>query len=802
MIRSYLKLAFRTLIRNKTYSIINILGLVIGISFSCMLYIYVMNELSFDSFHTNSDRLYRALTIDQRIPDNPRTYAVAPPPLGKELVDNYPEVEDMVRLYRFVGQVVFELAGQPLQERNWYMADSNFFDVFDFEFVHGDRATALHDPHSLVLTESTARRYFGDVNPVGKMIEKCSFGAVKVTGVIKDLPDNSHLQFDMLFSDVRTDDGWVKHQSSWQEFDAYTYILLRKGSTIASLRSKMSDLQQSHFAKFDGGIALDYQPLEDIYLGSDQIEEGTSAANGQRVYIYIFATMGIFLLLIACINYINLATSKALARAREVGVRKVVGALRNQLVLQFLTESVVFTLLSMVIAISVMDMFFPYFNQITGKAFDINLESLKQYFLPLLTISLVVAAISGSYPAYYMASLKPVYSLKGKISGEKNASGFRSGLVVFQFTLSIVMIVSTIVIGQQLSFVQQADIGFDKDRLVIVDINSGNVRRQFEAMKNELSKITGVESVAVSSRVPGEWKNIQELYVTSSSAANGFSDSTKTYFMGFDEDMLETYQFTIESGSYFSTNSQSDSTSVLLNQSAVRALHLSEPLGATIRMKTSAGEMQATVIGVLKDFNFQSLHQKIAPIIVGAWNNPIQSIDYFTIKIGRQTEDVMKAITKVHEKFDTATPIEYHFLDQQLASFYTNEKRVGMIFKMGGGLSIFVACLGLFGLATYNVERRTKELGIRKALGASELNLFLMLSYTLTRQVGIAYCIATPIAYFGMRRWLSIFEYKISMTLGIFLLAGTIALLIAMITIGYRALNAAYASPIKALRQE
>ncbi len=800
MVKSYLKFAYRSLTRNKTYAIINVMGLVIGISFSCMLYIYVNHELSYDTFHKKSDRIFRAIVTDKRAPDNPRSYGVTVPALGKELVDNFPEVEEMVRLHRFTGQVVFELNGQNFQERNWYTADPNFFSIFDIEFVGGDEATALKEPNSLVLTQSMAVKFFGNQDPIGQMIDKCSFGAVKVTGVIKDHPNNSHLQFDMLFSSVRSDDAWMTYLNSWDDFGAYTYIVLKDKNSIDGLKAKMPDLQKKNLPKYGDALAFDFQHIEDIYLGSEAIEEGTESAHGERTYIYIFSTMGIFLLMIACINYINLATSRALARSREVGVRKVVGAFKSQLIVQFLSESFTITLISMVLSIGVMDMVFPYFNQITGKNFDINFQSLWMYLPPLFIIALLVGFISGIYPAIYLAKLKPVSSLKGGEFNERGAMSFRKALVVFQFALTIVMLVSTIVIGRQLNFIQNTDIGFDKNQLVVVDINSGNVRQQFQSMKNEYANIPGVSHVAVSSRVPGEWKNIQERYIWGSGTPDGISDSVKVYYMGFDEDMAETYQLKIADGRYFSAIT--DSTSVLLNESAVIALGLSNPLGSLIRFNTDKGEFRATVIGVLEDFNFQSLHQKIAPIVIGTWNNPLQYIDYFTLKISGDTEKIIAGITEVHEKFDERTPIEYHFLDQQLASFYVAEKRVGMIFRMGGALSIFVACLGLFGLATYNIERRTKELGIRKVLGASELNLFILLSSTFTRQVGIAYLIAAPAAYFIMNKWLDIFEYKISLHAGIFLVSGAIALFIALATVSYRTLKAAFASPIHSLRQE
>jgi putative ABC transport system permease protein len=783
------------------YSFINVLGLIVGISFSCMLFVYVQHEMSYDRFHDKSDRIFRAITIDKRIPEMPRYYGVAPAPLGSELVDKFPEVEATVRLHRFVGQVVIEKDGQNFQERNWFTTtDPGFFELFDFNLIAGNKETALVEPSSLVITKSMATKYFGGEDPLGQVLENTSFGPVKVTGVLEDFPDNSHLKFDMLFSNVRTDDDWKVYLGSWQDFDAYTYVLLNSKANADLLKSRIPAIISGHFTAFDGTLELDFQAMEDIYLHSANIEASSSSDQGQTAYIYVFATMGLFLLVIACINYINLATSKAMSRAREVGIRKVVGAFRWQLITQFMVESFLFTLLAMLVAIAAMDALFPYFNQITGKHFDISLDTLGSYLPPLLAISLAVGVVSGSYPAFYLSRLRPVSSLKGVASGDFRAVALRRGLVVFQFALTIVMIVSTLVIGEQLNFVQQRDLGFDKSQLVVIDINSGRVRQNFEAMKHELASIPGVVSVGVSSRVPGEWKNIRELYVRSSGTAT--VDSLKTYYMGFDEGMLQTYRLDLLEGEYFASNGSVDSTSILLNEAAVSALGLDKAVGSVVRISTPRGPLEATVAGVLRDFNFQSLHQKVAPIVIGTWNNPLQYIDYFSVRIGGDPQELMPAITAVHDKFDQATPIEYHFLDQQLATYYAAERKVGMIFRMAGGLSIFVACLGLLGLATYNIERRTKELGIRKVLGASAINLFMLLSSSFVRQVALAFVIAAPVSYYVMQRWLSIFQYRIPLHVGIFLMAGAIALLIAMATISYRSIRAAHASPLRALRQE
>lgn len=801
MIKNYFKSAFRTLVKNKTFTLVNILGLAIGISFSAMLYVYVSNELSYDAFHSKADHIYRVLTIDKRNPESHRTYGITATPMGPELVSGYPEVVDMVRLFQFSGQVVFEINGEHFQERNWFSTDPNFFNVFDFDFIRGDKATALTNPFSVVITESTAQKYFGKENPLGKTLEFNYMGSVKITGVIKDLPDNSHLKFNMLFSNIRTDDAWKNSLNDWNSFEAYTYIELDENASIGDLKSKMPALQQKHLQP-ENKLEVDFQSIKDIYLASNHIEAGTETTHGQIMYVYIFGSMGIFLLIIASINYINLATAKALIRSKEVGIRKTIGAFKSQLVTQFLIESFVLTFIALILAIGVMDLVFPYFNQITGKEFNFSMATLQTYLPTLLVISITIGLISGSYPAFYLATLKPITAIRQNETTGRESFSLRKVLVVFQFVLTIVMIVCTLAIGNQLHFIQTKDIGFNKDQLIVIDINSGDVRQQFQVMKNEFAKIPGVTHVGVSSRVPGEWKNITELYVTSKDAPGGSSDSTRAYFMGFDQDMLATYEITLTSGSNFLSNQQADSTKVLINESAVKTLGLANPLGSTINLRKDGIQIQVTIAGVLADFNFQSLHRKIEPIIIGSWNNPFYPVDYFTLKVTENSEEVIKAATRIHALFDEQSPIEYHFLDEQMQMFYIAERRVGLLFIIGAGLSVLVAGLGLYGLATYYIERRTKELGIRKVLGASGTDLFILLSSSFTKQVGIAFLIGSPLAYLIMSKWLEAFEYKIILHPGIFILAGFIALLIAMGTISYRSIKAARANPVNSLKQE
>lgn len=802
MIRNYFKIALRSLIRNKAFTLINMLGLVLGISFSTMLYTYVSHELSYDSFHQKADRTFRILTIDKSTPDNVRTFGWTAVPMGPQLVSSFPEVKEMTRLYRLSGQVIVEIDETKYNERNWFTtSDANFFNVFDFDFIAGDKKTALSEPFSVILTETTSKKYFSDENALGKII-KTTAGEVKVTGVIKDIPDNSHVQFDLLFSRIRSGQDWEAYLNNWQRGGAFTYVVLGEGKSIEDVQAKMPAFMTKYWGPDATFQATQFQRIQDIYLHSAHVESSIEEVHGEPSYIYIFSSMAVFLLIIAAINYINLTTSQASSRAKEIGLRKVVGAFKTQLIFQFLTEAFVITFLSLLLSIVAIDLCFPFFNSITGKSFDLTFSTIGEYMPSLLLITLLIGALAGSYPAFYLSKLKPVITLKGQPIVTKNRIDLRTTLVVFQFTITIVLIVSTLVIGDQINFIQTKDLGFDKEQMMIIDINSRSSRRQFQTMKNEFSRLAGVKQVAVSSNVPGEWKELAEAYVRKTSDKSTTVDSLQTYFMGFDENMLDTYQLQITAGTFFSGRNEADSMNVLLNESAVKAMNLESPIGSKVRIRAYGVEWEANVIGVLKNFNFQSLHQKIAPIIIGFRKNPILSIDYFTLKVAGVTQSFIEEVTKVHEKFDTQTPIEYHFLSDQLNRFYVAEQKAGKIFQMAGVLSILVACLGLLGLVTYHVERKTKELGIRKILGAGPLNLFLMVSMAFTKNVILAFVLACPLAWHIMREWLSAFEYRIQLSTDPFILAGIFVLLLVLITVSYQSLKAALYNPIHSLRQE
>ncbi len=802
MFRNYFKVAFRTLVRSKAYSLINVLGLTIGISGATLLLMYVNDELTFDSFHSDSENIYRITTEDKRT-DGSRFYGRTFPQLGDLLKDELPEVEDEITIYRTRGQINFRLDGKRITEENWWMSDENFFEFFDFELLDGSPEGVLDDPYSIVLSKSLSRKYFGDENPIGKVISEFDWGDFKVTGIFKDVPGNSHLQFDLIVgANFQSDDNWTDYITSWESANTYSYVRLNKNSTGDTFEGPINDLLSKHAGvEVANGYEVELQALRDIHFGSNNIELGTDQFNkGDRSYVYVFSSIALFLLIIAAVNYTNLATSKALFRAKEIGVRKVVGAKKAQLAIQFLMESVLITLLATIISIGVIDLVMPFYNQITGKDFEFGLAALSQYAPLLLSVAIFTGLLAGLYPALFITRFRPVKVLKGESIMNQGKTSLRKVLVVLQFGLSIVMIIATLVVSNQMRYISNRDVGFYTEGIMVVDINSFYTRRDFKLMKTEFQNISGIESVATASRVPGEWKTINEIYVRRGDSP----DSLQTYYMGFDGDMLGTFGFKMALGRYFSGNDQNDSTKVILNESAVRALGLENPVGQNIKLyRTATRRLDATVIGVVKDFNYQSFHTGVAPLVIGAWNSGIRAIDYFALKINANNmSSVIEQVEAVHNRFDPATTIEYNFVDDRLKMKYEKEQSANNIFQLGSGLSILVACLGLFGLASFTVQKRAKELGIRKVLGATQWNIFYLLSSSFVKQIILAFLIASPIAFVMMRNWLDQFQFRTNLGIGVFVISGLAAVLVALLTVSYRSLKAAHSNPVDSLRSE
>ncbi len=805
MLKNYFKVAIRTLLRSRVYSFINILGLSIGISGATLLLIYVNDELSFDAFHRDADRIYRIVTEDKTA-EVSRLYGETFTLLAKTLEEELPEVEDQVTLYQTRNQINFRLNGKRITEENWWMVDDNFFRFFDFELIEGNPETVLSEPNSIVLSESLARKYFGDKDPIGKTINEFEWGDFQVTGIVKDVPSNSHIQFDLVVGvNFTAESEWRENLNTWEQPRAYSYLKLLPESNGDELETKMSEFLDKYRGPGSSeDYELDIQALRDIHFGSASIEQGVERfAKGDKSYVLVFTSIALFLLLIAAVNYTNLATSKALFRAKEIGVRKVVGAQKKQLALQFFLESLVITFVATIISVGIIDLVIPYYNQITNKDFEFGLSVLSQYAPMLVTIALLSGLMAGLYPAIFITRFKPVKVLKGEQGIAQGKLSFRKTLVILQFAMSIVMIVAMLVVSNQMQFIKRSDVGFNTEGILVVDINSFYTRRDFRLMKEQFNAIPGVESVSVASRVPGEWKTLTELYIRKGTS-NESPDSLRSFYMGFDADVQRTFGFDIVEGNYFSGNDQSDSTKILLNQVAARALGLENPIGAQIKLhRTATRRLDATVIGIVDDFNYQSFHSSVAPLVIGAWNSGLRSIDYFALKLNtNNVANIIDRLTEVHNEFDPATTIEYNFLDTQLEMKYEKEQTANEIFQLGAGLSILVACLGLFGLAAFTVQKRAKELGIRKVLGASEWNIFFLLSSSFVKQVIVGFLIASPAAYLLMANWLNNFSYKTNLGPVTFLIAGGFALLIALVTVSHRSIQAAYSNPVDSLRSE
>ncbi len=802
MFKNYLKIAVRTLWRSKGYAFINVMGLAIAITGATLLLTFVRDETSHDQFHEKSDNIVRIVATQKNL-ETPRKFASNPGILASTLKSEIPEVENSTTLYRRGGHFNFIIDGVRYAQRRYAIVEPSFFEMFDFELLVGDRNTVVSEPNSIVLSENEAIRYFGRTDVLGEVVQSPGFGEFKVTGVAKNVPANSHIKFELLVSAFFQDDGWRNATTNWSAFGSASYLQLSEGSDLTAVAGKVEALANERMGEPIASIVdFDLQHIHDIHFNSGDIENGLEEQKGDSSYIMIFVSITVFLLLIASVNYMNLATSRAVFRAKEIGIRKVVGAVKRQLVMQFLLESLMITFLSLIISVGLTDLIMPFFNEVTGKQFDFSWTTLGE-FLPILGgVALVVGILSGIYPSFFMTRFRTVDVLKGERVGGSSFS-LRKVLVIVQFSLAIFMIISTLVVKDQMSFIKEKNLGFNEENLMVIDINNRNVRNEFKTMRAEFAKIPGVQSVGVSTRVPGEWKSINEVQANLLSGEGQVRDSLVVFYMGFDEGMLETFDFELADGEYFSGNDQTDMTKILLNEAAVKAFGFgNEALGKTVQLTSRGRSLSVQVIGVIEDFNFQSLHSKVEPMIIGNWNNPAGSIDYFTLKVNGNMSDVIEAATLVHNQFDQATAMEYHFLESQLELFYQTERQASIIFQVGSGLSVFVACLGLFGLATFTVEKRVKEMGIRKVLGATQWNLFYLLSSTFTKQVFISFLLACPFAYWIMTNWLKDFEYQVGIGVSAFIIAGVATVVIALVTVSYRSLKAANSNPVTSLRNE
>jgi len=793
MIKNYFKIALRNLWKRRGFSLLNISGLAIGLTAGFLILMYVGFELSYDNFHTKGDRIYRVVSdieINSKENEANKPDWATPPVLASQ----FPEVQSMTRVLYL--PLTVRNNHLKFKEDNAIAVDSSFFEIFDFELLSGNKKEVLKNPFSIVLSETASKKYFGDENPVGKslrILDK-SFQA-KVTGVMKDIPGNSHIKADMILSMTTFTQVLDKDlDNDWGNYEPYAYVLLKPNVNVAHLESKFPAFMQRNFEKQMEAskmyVSLLLEPLRKVYLHSTRGGRVVGNINN----IYIFSIISVFILLIAGINFINLTTARSMERAKEVGIRKVVGAGKTQLGFQFMGESVIICILAFLISVVLLILLLPYFNVMAGKTISDGIFSDPYQIIILFIISISVGLLAGIYPALVLTSYDPVNVLKGSFSRGNRGVFLRKGLVVLQFTISITLIIGTIVIYMQTNYMRSQKLGFDKEQVLVLETNASSGQKAFQ---DAIKKLPGVVSTSRSSSVPGR-NNSEALSELENSEGDLIQTVVNVYFVDFD--YLSQLDVELVSGRGFSRNFASDSTSaMIINEKAVALLGYANPkdaLGARFNQWGREGQ----VIGVVKDFNFNSLQQQIEPLSIRIEQTRLNLV---TAKI--RPDAIEKTMDQINKQWEIAFPEEpfnFQFLDELLDKQYRSEQRFGTLFLWFAILAISISCIGLLGLTAYSILQRKREISIRKVLGASVTKVVNLVSLDFLQLVGIAFLIAMPISWLIMSQWLKDFAFRIHIQWWMFGLAGTTALLLALITIGFHAMKAAVENPIKNLRTE
>ncbi|NVM63368.1 putative ABC transport system permease protein [Mucilaginibacter sp. SG538B] len=794
MIRNYIKIACRSLWRHKGFSIINIIGLAIGLAACFLIYINIKFELSYDTFNEKFDRIYR-VAVDVVHPNSTIKTSAAFVQIGPSLQEDFPEVQENARILG--ARFLVQYGGAKFQEENLIYADPSLFTVFTLPVIKGDVKKGFEAPFRVVMTQTMARKYFGDVDPVGKTLTLDGKYPALVTAVIKDVPANSHFKFDMAVSYATFLKFRPDVLANWAAICGRTYVVLPKGYNSQRLESQMTAFANRHYTAADKkeGVNYDYHfvPLKDIYMDTTRGGPEFGDLHNMR----IFSAIAVVILLIACINFINLTTARAAERAKEVGIRKVIGAARKQLIIQFLSETVIICLFAFLFTILLSNLLLPFYNQLSGKITNTTIF-VHGYVFDLFLLSLSIGAVAGLYPAFVLSGFKPIATLSGRISKSFKGIIIRKSLVVVQFTVSIILIVGTIVVYTQLNYMRNQPLGFQKNQMMTIDFFSDTaVQHRVELIKNELKKIPNVISVTASRSLPG--------------FGNGNSDSEIENHTGVmqqmlidayyvDYDFIPQFEVKVAAGRIFSKSFGTDtSKAFLINEAAAKSLGYSSPSEA-IGRKLSQWGRTGKIIGVLKDFHFQSLQEPVKPLSI--------SVDpdfnrMLTLKIA--AKNIPATIAAIQNRWKTLVPerqFNYAFVDETFNAQYAEQVNFGKLFMYFAVLAILISCMGLFGLASYSTIQRTREIGIRKVLGASVSGIVNMLSAEFLKLVILSSLIAFPLAWLTMHRWLQDFAYRIAIGWWVFALAGMVALVIAFATVSFQALKAALTNPVKSLRSE
>ncbi|MDJ1499549.1 ABC transporter permease [Xanthocytophaga agilis] len=796
MLKNYLKTTWRNLIRHKLFSTINIAGLGIGFAAVWLMVLFVADELSFDQYHTKADRIYRVVHYAQW-PGGNLKLAPTSAPFAEALKREYPEIEQTVRIVPEGGGII-HLGEKQLEVNDIYFADPSVFDIFSISFLYGNPKTALTHDKSIVITRSLAEKLFGDASKaLNQPIQFSNNFENLVTGVIEDIPANSHLQFSALRS---LSTNWT---DGWQNFSLYTYILLKPNANVQTLESKLSGFYPKYLKGEMGTLdyRMELQPLTSIHLHSHLDYE--AGPNGDITTIYIFILVTVLILVIACINYINLYTARSSTRVREVGVRKAIGSPRAQLVQQFLLESNLFTGIAAIIGFVLANIALPYFNQLADKTLILSQFGVATTIGIFILFSLLVGVVSGIYPALLLSNFHPVSALKNQVSKIGKGSSLRKTLVVFQFTTTVIMIVGSLVIYLQLQYTSTKNLGFNKDQVTTFHIDNEEVRTQVSALKQQLLQSPLIESVASASNPIGN-NNIGTNGIFFEQ--NGEMPTSTQVVQKFlvDSDFLHTLEIKLLKGRNFSPDIISDRMeAVLVNEALVKKMGWQEPIGKRVKyfIDNQGNTQDAKVIGVVKDFHIYSLQHKIEPLVLQM--PPPSERDNIYLRIQPdKTQQALAFIEKTFHAFDPSARLNFHFLDDNFSKQYQTEQKQGEVLFVFTILSILIACLGLLGLAAFTAEQRIKEIGIRKVLGASVLSIVTLLSTDFLKLVVIAIVIATPIAWYAIQQWLQNFAYHFAVSGWLFLISGFVVISIALLTVSILAIKAARENPVKSLRSE
>lgn len=812
MLRSYLKIAWRNLLKNKTFSLINIFGLAVGLACFILIALYVVDELSYERFYPDAARTYRVHS-DIRFGGTNLDLAVCSDPFGATLKKDYPEVEQFVRFYASDGRKFIKRGTETIIENRVAHVDSTYFDVFPRPILAGNPKTALNEPNTVAISESAAQKYFKTNDALGKTLEvgineKTQY---KVTAVYADMPANSHFRFDFLFSmDNVTDYTFGNYLSH----NFQTYVRLREGADPRALEAKFPDLinryilpqaaqfmeikSMADFEKSGNKLGYTLMPITDIHLHSDRMAE--LGVNGNIQYVYVFGIVALFLLTIACINFMNLSTARSANRAKEVGIRKVMGTERSTLMGQFMAESTLTSGLAFVFALLLAAIALPYFNELAAKEFKLATFFQSRYLPFLLSLPFIVGILAGYYPAFFLSSFRPIEVLKSKLNAGSSKSNFRNALVTVQFSISLLLIIATVIVYKQLNYIQSKNLGFNKDQVLIINATSG-LQDNKEAFKNEIKQMAGVKAACYAGYLPVS-NSSRSDNTFSKEAIMGAETGFNMQIWNVDYDYIPTLGMEMAKGRNFSREYGGDSTGIIINETAASMLGYPDPIGKKLYSSNGTSSEESfgyTIVGVVKNFHYESMRENVGPLAMRLGFNRWETA--FRVNMS-EAPNLIAQIESKWKQMAPGMPFRYQFLDEAFDEMYRAEQRIGKVALCFAFLTILIACLGLFGLVTYMTEQRTKEIGIRKVLGASVAGITTLLAKDFLRLVLLAVLIASPLAWYVMKQWLANFAFRINIEWWMFVGAGILAVLIAFLTIGWQSMRAALANPIKSLRSE